>query len=55
MGWKKFFGVSNYCGSGRAKAEKESEIQEMEHAVENNHRDADVCKRRLDELRSEED
>lgn len=55
MGLKKFFGVSNYCGAGRAESERESEIEEMEIAVRENHRDAEVCKRRLAELRSEED
>ena len=55
MGLKKFFSMSNYCGEGRAKSERDSEIAEMEDAVKNNHRDAEVCKKRLDELRSEED
>lgn len=55
MGLKEFFSLSGYCGSDRAKSEKQSEIEEMEHAIKNNHRDADVCQKRLDQLRSEED
>lgn len=50
---KKFFGVSNYIGVKRALAELESEKQEMEHAIDNNHRDADVCKKRLVEIEQE--
>ena len=50
MGLKKFFGISNFVGEKRALAELESEKQEMEHAINNNHRDADVCQRRLVEI-----
>lgn len=50
MGLKKFFSLSGYCGSKRALSELESEKQEMEHAIENNHRDADVCRKRLAEI-----
>lgn len=50
---KDFFSMSNYCGAGRAQSEKESEIAEMEDAIKHNHRDADVCQKRLDQLRSE--
>jgi DNA gyrase/topoisomerase IV subunit A len=53
MGFKKFFGISNFVGAKRALAELESEKQEMEHAIENNHRDADVCKKRLVEIEQE--
>ncbi len=50
MGLKKFFSLSGYCGSKRALSELESEKEEMEHAIDNNHRDADVCKKRLAEI-----
>lgn len=53
MGLKKFFGVSGYMGSKRALSELESEKAEMEHAIVNNHRDVDVCKRRLAEINRE--
>ena len=53
MGLKKFFGISNFVGAKRALAELESEKQEMEHAIDNNHRDAVVCQRRLVEIEQE--
>ena len=53
MGLKKFFGMSNFVGAKRALSELESERDEMEHAIENNHRDADVCRKRLVEIEQE--
>lgn len=50
---KKFFGVSNYIGAKRALSELQYEKQEMEIAVKQNHRDAEVCKRRLAEIEKE--
>lgn len=50
---KKFFGVSNFIGNKRALAELESEKEEMEIAIRENHRDAEVCRKRLSEIEKE--